>query len=58
MSFILHPWQLFFLILSGLVNRKQQEIIDAGDEVGRDAGDVRCRERLGGMLRYYHREAA
>ncbi len=29
-------------------------IIDPGDEVGRDAGDVRCRERLGGMLRYYH----
>ena len=28
MSFILHPWQLFFLILSGLVNRQQQEIID------------------------------
>ena len=38
----------------GLGNR----IIEAGDEVGRDAGDVRCRERLGGMLRYYHREAA
>jgi len=28
MSFILHPWQLFFLILSGLVNRRQQEIIE------------------------------
>ena len=38
----------------GLGNR----IIDPDDEVGRDAGDVRCRERLGGMLRYYHREAA
>jgi putative transposase len=38
----------------GLGNR----IIDPGDEVGKEAGDVRCRERLGGMLRYYHREAA
>ena len=24
----------------------------------RTIGRVRCRERLGGMLRYYHREAA
>jgi putative transposase len=38
----------------GLGNR----IIDPDDEVGREVGDVRCRERLGGMLRYYHREAA
>jgi putative transposase len=38
----------------GLENR----IIDPGDEVGRVDGDVRCRERLGGMLQYYHREAA
>ena len=38
----------------GLGNR----IINAGDEVGEKVGDVRCRERLGGMLRYYHREAA
>jgi putative transposase len=33
-------------------------IIDPGDEVGREDGDVRCRERLGGMLSYYHRKAA
>ncbi len=38
----------------GLANR----IIDPGPEVGREACDVRCRERLGGMLRYYYREAA
>jgi putative transposase len=38
----------------GLGNR----IIDPGSEVGKEDGDVRCRERLGGMLRYYHREAA
>ena len=28
MSSILQPWQLLFLILSGLVNRRQQEIIE------------------------------
>ncbi|MFT4550378.1 MAG: hypothetical protein ACI9MB_004355 [Verrucomicrobiales bacterium] len=28
MNFILRPWQLFFLILSGLVNRQQQDIIE------------------------------
>ena len=34
------------------------EIIEPGEEVGRDQGDLDCRERLGGMLRYYYREAA
>ena len=34
------------------------QIIQPGDEVGRHEGDVQCRERLGGMLRYYYREAA
>ena len=33
-------------------------IIRPGEEVGRAAGDVACRERLGGLLRYYHRRAA
>ena len=33
-------------------------IIMPGEEVGRTAGDVACRERLGGLLRYYHRRAA
>ena len=33
-------------------------IIRPGEEVGRTAGDVACRERLGGLLRYYHRRAA
>ncbi|MFT5106940.1 MAG: putative transposase [Pseudoalteromonas tetraodonis] len=28
MNFVLRPWQLFFLILSGLVNRQQQQIIE------------------------------
>ena len=38
----------------GLENR----IIDPGEEVGRDDGVIDCRERLGGMLRYYHHKAA
>jgi transposase InsO family protein len=38
----------------GLENR----IIDPGTEVGREIGEIQCRERLGGMLRYYYREAA
>jgi putative transposase len=34
------------------------KLIEPGEEVGRGAGRVACCERLGGMLRYYHREAA
>jgi putative transposase len=36
----------------------ENEIIDPGEEVGGSTGDIECRERLGGMLRYYHRKAA
>jgi len=38
----------------GLRNR----IIEQGDEVGRRIGRIHCRERLGGLLKYYYREAA
>jgi hypothetical protein len=38
----------------GMANR----ILDPGQEVGRTTGSIRCRQRLGGMLRYYHRQAA
>jgi transposase InsO family protein len=38
----------------GLGNR----ILEAGDEVGRTTGQLECCERLGGLLRYYHRKAA
>lgn len=34
------------------------QIIGPGDEVGRTEGDVQCRKRLGGLLRYYYRDAA
>jgi transposase InsO family protein len=36
----------------------ENKIIDPGDEVGQIAGKIECRERLGGMLRYYYRDAA
>jgi hypothetical protein len=34
------------------------ELIEPGEEVGRDSGPIGCRDRLGGMLRHYHRDAA
>ena len=33
-------------------------IIISGDEVGQEIGEIQSQERLGGMLRYYYREAA
>ena len=33
-------------------------IIEPPDEVGKATGEIQCRERLGGLLRYYHRDAA
>ena len=33
-------------------------IIQPDDEVGNDTGEIECRQRLGGLLRYYHRKAA
>ena len=38
----------------GLDNR----LIEPGHEVGQSQGNVQCRERLGGLLRYYYRDAA
>jgi len=34
------------------------QVIEAGEEIGRCTGAVECRERLGGLLRYYYRAAA
>ena len=34
------------------------KIITPGDEVGRPDDEIKCHERLGGLLRYYHRDAA
>jgi putative transposase len=33
-------------------------LIDPTDPIGRSEGEIECRERLGGMLNYYHRKAA
>ncbi len=33
-------------------------IIDPGEEIGQRDGTIICDQRLGGMLRYYHRRAA
>jgi hypothetical protein len=38
----------------GLGNR----LIDPQEDVGATDGSVECRERLGGLLRYYYRQAA
>lgn len=35
-----------------------EDIISPGPEVGRSEGQITCRERLGGTLRYYYREAS
>ncbi|MDP6556599.1 MAG: integrase core domain-containing protein [Pirellulaceae bacterium] len=36
----------------------ENKIIDPGDEVGQVAGSIAIHERLGGILRYYYRDAA
>jgi putative transposase len=33
-------------------------LIEPDGEIGRSEGDIQCRDRLGGMLRYYYRDAA
>ena len=38
----------------GMGNR----ILVPGEEVWRTSGDIQCQQRLGGLLRYYHRKAA
>jgi len=37
---------------------RRLQLIQTGDEVGSDVGAIDCRERLGGMLKYYYRKAA
>ena len=33
------------------------DLIEPGESVGKAEGEIRCRQRLGGLLRYYHRAA-
>jgi len=35
----------------------ENSLIDPGQQIGSEAGKIECRERLGGLLRYYHRSA-
>ncbi|MGK0188981.1 MAG: putative transposase [Verrucomicrobiales bacterium] len=46
MRFIFHPWQLFFLILAGWVNRQQQEMIDFQNAQIRILMDKMGRKRI------------
>lgn len=34
------------------------ELIDPGDDVGETEGEIQCRKQLGGLLKYYYRQAA
>ena len=34
------------------------KLIDPNDEVGQTGGEIQCREQLGGLLKYYYRQAA
>ena len=34
------------------------KLIDPVDDIGKAEGEIVCRERLGGMLKFYHRRAA
>jgi putative transposase len=34
------------------------QILESGPEAGRQTGEIVCRERLGGLLKYYYRQAA
>jgi putative transposase len=36
----------------------QNKIIEPEPSVGTSTGEIICRERLGGLLKYYHRRAA
>ena len=53
-----HPALTFLVALfSRWVNRHQHRVIVPGAEVGRAVGTVHRHDRLGGVLRYYHRAA-
>jgi putative transposase len=36
----------------------ENELIEPGETTGSENGTIECRERLGGLLKYYHRRAA
>ncbi|MDF1556381.1 MAG: hypothetical protein P1P84_25165 [Deferrisomatales bacterium] len=56
------PENSFRITTGGHRERNHQglgnQIIEPGEELGQPRGAVCCRDRLGGMLRYYYRDAA
>ena len=64
-----HPLQFLLVALAGWINQQQRDVIDylqaenrvlivpVGDRPPRD-NRLACRERLGGLFKYYHRAAA
>ena len=36
----------------------ENKVINPAEDIGPIAGEIKCRDRLGGMLRYYYRDAA
>jgi transposase InsO family protein len=36
----------------------ENKVIDPAEDIGPITGEIKCRDRLGGMLRYYYRDAA
>jgi hypothetical protein len=36
----------------------ENELIEPDETTGSENGAIDCRERLGGLLKYYHRQAA
>ncbi len=54
-------WKTMLAYITGSVVQEllsRNELFPASEKTNRVEGPVRCRERLGGLLRYYHREAA
>ena len=42
----------------GIIRDSRTESLMQGDEVGRKDGELSCPPRLGGLARYYYRDAA
>ena len=53
-----HARELWLGYQQSMTEAPDNRLIELGEEVSRTAAEVACRERLGGMLRYYYRKAA
>ena len=71
MAVVLHPWQILVATMAGWITRQQDAVIETpgpneawmmqiepDDRPGSTSRVVDCAQRLGGMLRFYHRAAA